>query len=334
MPLVLEREQVLDVYRQAGEAGRVVPTLNTENQTCTEAILAAAKQYADETGQPDLPVSIGLTNRYEHRAQTAIYSHTGKWNIGLKLFLADLQVLTADDSPYAALSVMIHLDHIQPLLDAELLRWDMAQFSSIMFDASTKTFDENIAATAEFVKAHAGEIVIEGACDEIVEATSDEVGNFTSPHMAERFIEESGVDWIVPNVGTEHRASAADLEYRDKLARSISAAVGPRLVLHGTSSVGHEQVRNLFSDGIIKVNVWTTLERDSSPALLADMLRHAAKIVGPAEAEALVAQGLLGPEADLSSPPALTHYTTAYRQRLVFSEMKRIAASYYHLWYD
>ena len=49
------------------------------------------------------------------------------------------------------------------------------------------------------------------ACDEIVDATGDEKSELTSPDAAERYFRETGVDYIVANLGTEHRASAADL---------------------------------------------------------------------------------------------------------------------------
>jgi len=93
----------------------------------------------------------------------------------------DLKALTSPPSPFAGLSVMVHLDHIQWDADAELLGWDMSQFSSIMYDASVLPFDENIRRTAEFVKHHGKEIFIEGACDEIAEASEHKPSQLTSP---------------------------------------------------------------------------------------------------------------------------------------------------------
>ena len=51
--------------------------------------------------------------------------------------------------------------------------------------------------------------------------------------------------------------SAADLKYHSDLAKKISEITGPKLILHEISSVGTVQVRNLFSDGVAKVNIWT-----------------------------------------------------------------------------
>src|SRR5690606_37981674 len=126
------------------------------------------------------------------------------WDIGLKLFMADLAVLTSPGSPFADLNVMSHLDHIQHDLDSELLSWDMNQFSSIMFDASSLPLEQNMEMTREFMDQHGWEVVVEGACDEIVDATGSEVSVLTTPERADDYIKRTGVDFIVANLGTEH----------------------------------------------------------------------------------------------------------------------------------
>jgi fructose/tagatose bisphosphate aldolase len=333
MPLILDRQKVLDIYAQAGEKKWVIPTFNAENLTTIEAILAGTLEFGRRTGKKNVPVTIGITNQYSHRSQSVYYTHTRQWDIGLRLFLADLQVLTGKGSPFEDLNVMVHLDHTQWDSDKPLLEWDMRQFSMIMYDASALPFDDNIRLTTEFVSKHRDEIVIEGACDEIVDATGDERSDLTTPEQAVKYLGETGCDFIVANLGTEHRASAADLKYHGDLAREISRLTGAKLVLHGTSSVGNDQVRNLYNDGIAKVNIWTILERNTAPVLFEDMVRNAAKITGKEKAENLLSGGLLGKAADLSSRASLSHYTTLYRQDIVFSEMKKIVLDYLDLWY-
>ncbi|NQU38785.1 MAG: class II fructose-bisphosphate aldolase [Lentisphaerae bacterium] len=333
MSLVLGRAAVLEEYARAAEKGWVLPAFNTENQTCLEAILAAAKAHADTLGEPYLPIIVGVTNLYWHRSQTVEYTRTGSWKVGLRLFLDDVAVLCGEESPYADLRVMIHMDHIQWDADEELLTSDLGRFSSIMYDASTRPFEENIRSTAEFVKEHGDTLLIEGACDEIPEASEDETVQLTTPDMAERYMRETGVDIIVANLGTEHRASAKDLHYHGELAREIKGRIGTHICLHGTSSVSADQVRNLFDDGICKVNVWTALERDSSPTLLEDMLRHADEVVGPAKADALAEAGLLGPQAPRTAQAAVSYFTTSYRQTIVFEQMKRVVGEFLELWY-
>jgi fructose/tagatose bisphosphate aldolase len=94
MPLVLERDAVLDVFAKAAEDKWVVPTFCSENLTTTEAILSAALDYSEKIGRPDIPVTIAITNQYSHRSQSVNYTNTRKWDIGLNLFLADIEVFT------------------------------------------------------------------------------------------------------------------------------------------------------------------------------------------------------------------------------------------------
>ena len=333
MPLILDRKQVLDLYGKAGQRKWVVPTFNTENLTTSEAILSAALDYSRKINQPDIPITIGITNQYSHRSQSVFYTHTRQWDIGLKLFLADIEVLTSQGSPFEDLNVMIHLDHTQWDTDKPLLKWDMNKFSMIMYDASTLPFEENIALTARFVKENGHKIVIEGACDEIVDATGEERSILTTPEQAIKYLNETLADFIVANLGTEHRASSADLKYHGDIARKISKLTGAKLVLHGTSSVGNDQVRNLYNDGIAKVNIWTTLERDSSPALFEDMVTNASKVTGKEKAQTMMQSGLLGKKADLITMASLSHFTTTYRQEIIFKEMKKIVLEYLSLWY-
>jgi fructose-bisphosphate aldolase class II len=330
---MVARDQVQGLYAAAAGKKQVIPCFGSENLTTTEAILAAASQFAQQRGLACVPITVAITNRYAHRSQTANYTHTRRWDVGLRLFMADLRVLAAEDSPYANVAVMVHLDHIQPDRDGELLAWDLGQFSSIMFDASVLPFDENIAATREFVRRHGREIVIEGACDEIVDAEGSEASVLATSERAERYLHGTGVDMMVANLGTEHRAAAASLQYHGELARQIAGRVGTKLVLHGCSSVPPQQVRSLFEDGVCKVNIWTALERDSSPLLLAEMARHAAQVAGPDAVQRLQQEGLLGPAVAASDRADLAHFTTVYRQDIVFQAMKNMVSGYLDLWY-
>ena len=74
MPLVLERNQVLEVYREAASRKWVLPTFNSENLTSTEAILTAASDYAEKIGIEDLPIIVGITNKYKLRPQSSFYT--------------------------------------------------------------------------------------------------------------------------------------------------------------------------------------------------------------------------------------------------------------------
>jgi len=241
-------------------------------------------------------------------------------------------VLARPDGDYPDVDVLTHFDHGQFDDDAEHLAGDLSRFSSVMYDASAAPWEVNLAKTAEFVARHGDDLLVEGAADEIVDATGGVRGELTSPDRAEEFLARTGVDMVVANLGTEHRASAADLRYVPEAARAISARIGPRLVLHGASSVPAAQLATLFADGVCKVNIWTILERDTSPQLLRQMVEHADAVAGP-EAAALAAEGLLGPRAPVGGRADIAYFTTAWRQELVLAGMRRIVAGYLDLWY-
>jgi len=331
MPLVLDHNHVQEIYAEARERKWVLPAFNAENLSTVEAILQAVAEFGKSVNINDLPIIVGITNTYSPRPQSVYYTQTRKWQIGLALFLADLDVLTCPESPFAGLRVMIHLDHIQWDQDKELLNWEMKRFSSIFYDASALPLELNIQKTVAFVEQQGHEIVIEGACAEI-SGTPDN-SNLTTPEQAYKYFRATGVDIVVPNLGTEHRASAANLEYQEQLAREIAQRIGPHLCLHGTSSVARDKLAHLFADGICKVNIWTALERDSSPVLFQNLLQNAAKIIGVEKSQQLLRDKLLGSKADSQNAASIDYFTSAYRQKIVFQSMKEIIAGYLKLWY-
>ena len=332
MPLIVEKSEVLTIYAEAAQRKWVIPCFCTENLTTTEAILDSVKVYGEKLGILNLPVTIAITNLYSHRSQSINYTHTQNWEVGLRVFIEDLKVLTSNFSPYKDLRVMLHLDHIQHDIDHELLGWDMKQFSSIMYDASNLSLDENIASTHRFVEQYGKDIVIEGACDEIIDFGSG--GNeLTSPDNAEKYLNQTGCDFIVANLGTEHRANASELYYHGDIARQIKSKIGNRIVLHGASSVGSDQIQKLFDDGVCKVNIWTILERDSTDKLFMQLVSNSSKVVGNSLVKEMQSEGLLGSGIDAKSKKSIDYYTTLYRQSIIFEEMKKIVTRYLSIWY-
>jgi len=333
MGIITKRDQVIDIYKEAKEKKWVLPCFCSENLTTTEAILAATKEHGDKCGISNLPIIIAITCQYDHRTQAEYYTHTRRWDIGLKLFVKDLEILTEKGTPYENLRVMIHLDHIQFDDDKELLEWDMSKFSSIMFDASKLSFEENIKRTKEFVKNKGHIIVVEGACDEIVDATGVEKSELTTAEKAKKYFEETGVDIIVANLGTEHRASIRDLKYYGDYARKIKEEIGVNICLHGTSSVPRSQINKLIEDGVCKVNIWTALERDSSPELLKEMVKNASKISGEKTVDELIESKILDSGCKTGERANIAFFTTEYRQNIIYNEMKKVVKDYLEIWY-
>ena len=330
--IITKYEEVKKVYEEAGKKGWVIPCICTENQTTTEAILSACSEYGKKTGER-VPIIIATTVNYPHRSQAKNYSASGDWKTGLKLFKGDIEAFAANGCVYDDVDVMIHLDHVQFDLDKELTDGDLNGYSSIMYDASAIPFEKNIEVTREFVRRMKGRILIEGACDEIVDATGDTRSDLTTPEKAKRYIEETGADMIVANLGTEHRASGKDLKYHGELAREIKREIGCKTVLHGTSSVTNEQVKGLYGDGICKVNIWTALERDSSPVLFSEMIKNAEKAAGEKVVEKLIEEGYLTEKCRTGEKINLGYFTEKYRNFVVFEKMKEIVSDYLELWY-
>jgi len=311
LALITNYSKVKEIYAQAAEKEWVIPCFCSENLTTSEAVLSAAQNFAEKNNHKSVPVTLAMTVRYAHRPQASYYTHTRRWDIGLRLFGSDAKIL-ADAFPNVDL--LLHLDHVQHDDDLQLLEeWDLSEYSSIMYDASNLPFVENMEKTAAFASKMRGKILIEGACDEIFNAGGELHNDLTTPERAGEYIKKTGADLIVANLGTEHRASNQSLHYYDDMAKKIKAQIGAKIVLHGLSSVSLDQVKNLFGDGICKVNIWTMLERDSSPVLLAQMLENAEKIAG--------------------KNAALSHFTTMWRQDIIFFEMQKIVYGFLDMWY-
>ena len=56
MPLIWERNHVLDVYAEAADRKWVLPTFNVENLTTSEAILETVNEYGQSIGVKDLSI--------------------------------------------------------------------------------------------------------------------------------------------------------------------------------------------------------------------------------------------------------------------------------------
>ena len=333
MPIITERNDVLRIYEEAAGRGWVIPCLCTENLTTTEAILTAASEFGRDHGIAHVPVTLAITNQYAHRSQSVNYSHTKHWKTGLALFRADAEVLMREEKAFENVDLLLHLDHMQYDTDAELAAGDLSGYATVMYDASAAPLEENIRLTRAFVEKKGREVVIEGACDEIKDAGGDTHNDITTPEKCADYMERTGVDLVVANLGTEHRASGKDLKYHDDAARAIKEKIGPRIVLHGTSSVTNEQVKNLFADGVCKANIWTALERDSTPEMVDFLVRNISKAAGPKKVDELAADGYLTEKCVTGEKESLQAFTTVARQQVVFEKMKAIVREYLELWY-
>jgi len=296
MPLISHPQEVEAIYQQAREGGVCLADFCVAHPYAVEAILRATLEFGCQHAITDMPVIISVTGNYPLESQLISYTALRDPFLGLRAFLADMDLLTSEGSPYANLRVMLHLDHAQPEGDKDLLPKIMGRFATVMYDASGHPLAENIRRTAAFVEKYHHQVQIEGAVTEIVQAKSQaQRDQLTTPDEAEAFWRATGVSLLVCNLGSEHRATVPIAHYNGEVARAIKERVGQRLVLHGESSVPDSILPTLFNDGIIKINLWTTFERTGGQAAARLVLSQLGNILSGEEMATLMAEGWLGP---------------------------------------
>lgn len=295
MSLVVNYNQVKETYARAAEKGIALPAFCAEDRETLEAILAAAYELSEELGVKNLPIVPAWTSRYPGRRQMTLVSACKDPYVGMELMHSDLNVFAGSYSPYKNLTIMPHLDHAFPWIDEDMLVGYADKFASVMCDASEKSFEENIAITARYVEKVKGRVVVEGGVDEVFESDSNNHKNeATTVDQAEKFVSQTGVDLIVPNVGTEHRATADNVQYNSKRASEISKAVGKIMCLHGTSSVAENDLSKLPNDGFVKINIFTILAVKGGQGLADMVLKNVGNIFSEEQLETYVAEGVLG----------------------------------------
>lgn len=333
MPLVTDYTQVKEIYQQAAEMGIGLPVFCAEDRETLEAILASGAEIAAEIGMDDIPVIPAWTSRYPGRGQMTLLTASGDPVLGTRLMMSDLEAMTSGTSPYRKLRVMPHLDHAFPWLDGDIMEIFADSFASIMCDASEKPFDENIRITADYVEKVRGRVVVEGAVDEIFEAGGKgEKNEPTTIEQARKFLSGTGVDIIVPNVGTEHRATADQVKYRSDRAKELSASLGRIMCIHGTSSVRDEDLPGLPDDGFVKINIYTTLAVHGGQAVAGRVLGDIGRIFNEGQIRQLVSEGILGEKAlsnAASAGPKLDIVANPPRRDAWFGAVKNRCRDFY-----
>ena len=159
----------------------------------------------------------------------------------------------------AAVPVVVHLDHATDLdLVAEALALG---FTSVMYDGSTLPVEENLAATRGVVeRAHALGVSVEAEIGEI--GGKDGVhapGVRTRPEDAAQFVTETGIDAVAVAVGSSHAMTTRTAQLDLALVSAIRDAVPVPLVLHGSSGVPDDHLREAVAAGMTKINISTHL---------------------------------------------------------------------------
>ena len=250
MPIVTSRE----MFEKAYKGGYAIGAFNVNNMEIVQGITEAA---AEVRAPLILQVSAGARKYAKHT------------------YLMHLVEAAAEDT---SLPICLHLDHGA---DFDICKSCIdGGFTSVMIDASSKPFEENIAVTRRVVEyAHDHGVVVEaelgtlaGVEDDV--SVSAEDSSYTHPEQVQEFVSRTGCDSLAIAIGTSHGAYKFKPGTKPQLRFDVLEEVEKRLpgfpiVLHGASSVIPKYV------DIINTNGGQLVDAIGVPE---DMLRKAASM--------------------------------------------------------
>ena len=224
-----------DVLPRAQKEKYAVGLFNTTDTDMLEAVIAAAEEMR-------APVIIGTAE---------VLLPYGE----LKL-IAPALIAAAKR---AKVPVVVHYDHgltFERCMEALRLG-----FSSLMFDGSTKSYEDNIAETREIVKiAKEFGASVEGEIGH-VGSNENEADNsmYTTKEEAKAYIEATGVDALAIAIGTAHGVYKEKPKLNLERLEEIRATVDTPLVIHGGSGLSDDDFRNSIAKGVAKMNIFTDI---------------------------------------------------------------------------
>ena len=234
-----------EMFKKAYDGGYAIGAFNVNNMEIVQGITEAA-------GELKSPVILQVS-----KGARAYANHT---------YLVKLVEAAVIENP--EIPIALHLDHGDSF---ELCKNCIdGGFTSVMIDASSKSFEENIALTKQVVEyAHDHGVVVEAELGTLA-GVEDEVAvehgkeSYTHPEEVEEFVSRTGCDSLAIAIGTSHGAYKfkpsqctrnADgilvpppLRF-DVLEECIKRLPGFPIVLHGSSSVPQEYVRMINEHG-------------------------------------------------------------------------------------
>lgn len=230
----------MDTFLEVLEEGNyVAPAMNTTNLEMTIAIVEAA----EETGCPVI-VQIAPTN-----VKLSGYD-----------YISDIVKLA---SKKYSVPITLHLDHgmnfddIRAAVDAG--------FSSVMIDASTLDYEDNIKLTREVVEyCHKRGVCVEAELGELSGKEDDyesDSAERTDASLCQDFVEQTGIDLLAVSIGNIHGIDQTpELDFA--LLREINEKVSVPLVIHGGSGIEDKALAELKNYGVRKVNLASDLRKE------------------------------------------------------------------------
>ena len=251
MPLVTSKE----MFQKAYDGGYAIGAFNVNNMEIVQGITEACRE---EKAPVILQVSKGAR---------AYANHT------YLVKLVEAAVLECPEIP-----IVLHLDHGP---DFETCKSCIdGGFTSVMIDASSKPFAENIEITKKVVEyAHDHGVVVEAELGTLAGIEDDvkvsaEDSSYTRPEEVEEFVSKTGCDSLAIAIGTSHGAYKFKPGTKPQLRFDVLEEVSKRLpgfpiVLHGSSSVPQNYVEMINAHGG---------KMPGAIGVPEDQLRHAAEL--------------------------------------------------------
>ena len=261
MPLVTTTE----MFKKAYDGGYAIGAFNVNNMEIVQGITEAAQELK-------APMILQVS-----KGARAYANHT------YLVKLVEAAVIECPDIPIA-----LHLDHGP---DFETCKSCVdGGFTSVMIDASSKPFAENIEITKKVVEyAHDHGVVVEAELGTLAGIEDDvkvsaEDSSYTHPDEVEEFVTKTGCDSLAIAIGTSHGAykftpdqctrDANGILVPPPLRFDVLEEVSRRLpgfpiVLHGSSSVPQDFVRMINENGG---------KMPDAIGIPEDQLRHAAEL--------------------------------------------------------
>ena len=234
-----------EMFKKAYDGGYAIGAFNVNNMEIVQGITEACQE---EKAPVILQVSKGARAYANH-------------NYLVKL--VEAAVICCPDIPIA-----LHLDHGP---DFETCKACVdGGFTSVMIDASSKPFEENIEITRKVVEyAHDHGVVVEAELGTLAGIEDDvkvaaHAASYTRPEEVEEFVTKTGCDSLAIAIGTSHGAYKFKPEQCTRNEKGILVPpplrfdvldeVSRRLpgfpfVLHGSSSVPQEFVKMINENG-------------------------------------------------------------------------------------
>ena len=223
-----------EMFKKAYDGGYAIGAFNVNNMEIVQGITEAAKELR-------APLILQVS-----KGARAYANHT------YLMKLVEAAVIET------GLPICLHLDHGDSF---ELCKSCIdGGFTSVMIDASSKPFEENVAITRQVVEyAHDHGVVVEAELGTLA-GIEDEVkveeghASYTRPEEVQEFVERTGCDSLAIAIGTSHGAYKFKPGTKPQLRFDVLEAVeknlpGFPIVLHGASSVPQAFVEEINKYG-------------------------------------------------------------------------------------